>query len=122
MTYPKWLTSLAAFSLTKVVHILEHVDCCTLTGSCCRWPRCTSVAAQIYSQGIHGSDSCSAGITPRFGTDIFDRLKKEKTVQVKDPTVKTGPQGWTLTEEVKAAEVTSVHVMPCYLTLPNLLM
>ena len=43
---------------------------------------------------------CHAGITPRFGEDIFDRLKKEKTVQAYDVTVSTGPQGWTLTEEV----------------------
>ncbi len=41
------------------------------------------------------------GITPRFGKDIFDRLKKEKTIQVKDATVSTGPDGWTLTEEVR---------------------
>ena len=42
-----------------------------------------------------------AGITPRFGKDIFDRLKKEKTIQVRDATVTTGPDGWTLTEEVR---------------------
>ena len=41
-----------------------------------------------------------AGITPRFGEDIFERLKKEKTVQAYDVTVSTGPEGWTLTEEV----------------------
>lgn len=43
------------------------------------------------------------GITPRFGKDIFDRLKKEKTIQVKDATVTTGPDGWTLTQEVLVA-------------------
>ncbi len=43
------------------------------------------------------------GITPRFGKDIFERLKKEKTIQVKDATVTTGPDGWTLTEEVRVA-------------------
>jgi len=48
------------------------------------------------------------GITPRCGKDIFDRLKKEKTIQVKDATVTTGPDGWTLTEEVTVAQVADV--------------
>ena len=57
------------------------------------------------SRCIQRFASCSAGITPRFGIEVFDRLEKEKTIRVKDPTVTTGPQGWTLTEEVRAAEV-----------------
>lgn len=48
---------------------------------------------------VSGRFHLERGITPRFGKDIFDRLKKEKTIQVKDATVTTGPGGWTLTEE-----------------------
>ena len=43
------------------------------------------------------------GITARFGEDIFDRLKKEKSIQAHDVTASTGPDGWTLTEEVSSA-------------------
>lgn len=42
-----------------------------------------------------------AGITGRFGEDIFDRLKKEKTLQAHDVTASSGPDGWTLTEEAR---------------------
>lgn len=48
---------------------------------------------------VSGRFHLDRGITPRFGQDIFDRLKNEKTIQVKDATVTTGPDGWTLTEE-----------------------
>lgn len=43
-----------------------------------------------------------AGITGRFGEDIFDRLKKEKSIQAHDVTASSGPDGWTLTEEVRS--------------------
>ena len=57
------------------------------------------------------------GITPRFGKDIFDRLKKEKTIQVKDATVKTGPEGWTLTEEVRVAYAAVVSLACSFLLM-----
>ncbi|KAL0039934.1 hypothetical protein WJX77_012021 [Trebouxia sp. C0004] len=48
---------------------------------------------------VSGRFHLERGITPRFGKDIFDRLKQEKTIQVRDATVTSGPDGWTLTEE-----------------------
>lgn len=54
-------------------------------------PKVVNVSGRFY---------LDQGITPRFGKDIFDRLKKDKKVQVHDPTVTTGPtEEWTLTEE-----------------------
>ena len=40
----------------------------------------------------------SAGITPRFGKDIFDRLAKEKHVEMKNNPLPG--KVWTLTQEV----------------------
>lgn len=42
-----------------------------------------------------------AGITARFGEEIFDRLKKEKSIQAHDVTASGGPDNWTLTEEAR---------------------
>ena len=47
-------------------------------------------------------DGGAAGITARFGEDIFDRLKKEKSIQAHDVTAGSGPDGWTLTEEARS--------------------
>ena len=47
-----------------------------------------------------------AGITARFGEDIFDRLRKEKSIQAHDVTASSGPDSWTLTEEARSSSST----------------
>ena len=64
---------------------------------CCVW----ACLVRLYGFVLLSQCQHITGITPRFGQDIFDRLKNEKTIQVKDATVTTGPDGWTLTEEVR---------------------
>ena len=66
---------------------------------CCVW----AYLSRLYAFMLLIQCQHITGITPRFGQDIFDRLKKEKTIQVKDATVTSGPDGWTLTEEVRVA-------------------
>lgn len=55
-------------------------------------PRVVNVSGRFFL----GKD---AGITPRFGEDIFDRLKQDKSIQVKDDTIPGDNDSWTLTEE-----------------------
>ena len=45
------------------------------------------------------SSDCNAGITMRFGDDIFDRLELDGSIEVGWRTA-SGPRDWVLTKEV----------------------
>lgn len=93
----------------------KHKSGGTLNAQVRRHSECTNLAQSSINFGVN-SLKCvggAAGITARFGEDIFDRLKKEKSIQAHDVTASSGPDSWTLTEEVRSASGSSLHDPGC---------
>ena len=91
------------FTVTSfIAHNLECGSCKHKSGDTLSANISASLVAQESTVTFGACDGGAAGITARFGEDIFDRLKKEKSIQAHDVTASSGPDGWTLTEEARS--------------------